>query len=71
MRVALACLPACCHVVRFDLLLARMSALENSVEAEHETSLDLLDVLLMKKQTQQPASSAHAHPAAEQHGASA
>jgi hypothetical protein len=27
-----------------------MSALESSVEAEHETSLDLLDVLLMKKQ---------------------
>ena len=26
-----------------------MTALENSVEAEHETSLDLLDVLLLSK----------------------
>jgi len=53
---------------RFEHLLARMSALENSVEAEHETSLDLLDVLLMKKQKQPPSghSSADPHSAGHQ-----
>lgn len=56
---------------RFKHLLARMSALENSVEAEHETSLDLLDVLLMKKQKQPPVthSNADLHSAGH-HGSS-
>ena len=38
-----------------DNLQTRMSALESSVEAEHETSIDLLDVLLMTKGKQLPA----------------
>lgn len=35
---------------RFTSLIERMNSLENAVESEHETSLDLLEVLIQKSE---------------------
>jgi hypothetical protein len=35
---------------RFTSLIERMNSLENAVESEHETSLDLLEVLIQKNE---------------------
>jgi uncharacterized membrane protein YgcG len=38
---------------RFTSLIERMNSLENAVESEHETSLDLLEVLIQKSEKKQ------------------
>jgi hypothetical protein len=44
---------------RFTSLIERMNSLENAVESEHETSLDLLEVLIQKNEGKKPSSTHH------------